>query len=289
MHLDNINQGKGPSKPHYKKDKDDKRKINCYACGKEGHIARNCMSKNKVKRQLNVLRRKSELDDDESWNVITRPEIKYHPDDAEVISGLEDLTLTTSEDTSEAEPVSDKEYETPDEEERPLASKYEKMAQFQDKNRPSTPYVKRQDSAIPESPKTQRQEILAEVTKWINALSTLLGHPDKPYTTEDDNNETLLNLYQQLWHLRSDIDFYQVQTTQRLPTYEYINSNIDQLREGLTPQWAQQAKRNQARDNPTEPVWYWYDARNKNHASLSWTACTHDYCPTHYSDKRGAG
>ena len=66
MHLNNINHRKGPSKPHYKKDKDDKKKkINCYACGKEGHIARNCISKNKVKRQLNVLRRKSELDNNE--------------------------------------------------------------------------------------------------------------------------------------------------------------------------------------------------------------------------------
>ena len=64
MHLNNLNYGKGPSKPYYKKDKDDKKKINCYECGKEGHIARNCMSKNKVKRQLNVLRRKLELDDD---------------------------------------------------------------------------------------------------------------------------------------------------------------------------------------------------------------------------------
>ena len=65
MHLNNINYRKGPSKPHYKKDKDDKKKkINCYACGKEGHIARNCISKNKVKRQLNVLRRKLELDND---------------------------------------------------------------------------------------------------------------------------------------------------------------------------------------------------------------------------------
>ncbi|EMD90171.1 hypothetical protein COCHEDRAFT_1045051, partial [Bipolaris maydis C5] len=69
MHLDNINQGKGPSKPHYKKDKDDKKKINCYA----------------------------------------------------------------------SEPVSDEEYETPDEEEQSLASKYEKMARFQEENRPSTP------------------------------------------------------------------------------------------------------------------------------------------------------
>ncbi|USP82890.1 hypothetical protein yc1106_10164 [Curvularia clavata] len=54
-----------------------KKKFNYYACGKEGHMARDCRSKdtNKVKRQLNVLRRKSELDNDEGWNVITLAKI----------------------------------------------------------------------------------------------------------------------------------------------------------------------------------------------------------------------
>jgi len=69
MHLNNLNKGKGPSKPHYKKSKNknnNKKKINYYACGKEGHIARNYLSKNKVKRQLNVLHQKSELDNDNS-------------------------------------------------------------------------------------------------------------------------------------------------------------------------------------------------------------------------------
>ena len=287
MHLDNLNKGKGPSKPHFKKHKDDKKKINCYACGKEGHIARNCMSKNKVKRQLNVLYQKSELDDNESWNVITRPEIRYHPDDTEVISGLDDLTLTTSEDTSEAEPISDEEYET--EEEQPLATKHEKMARFQEKNRPSTPHVKRQDSALPDSPEDPHRDSLAEVRKWTNILSTLLERSDKIPTFRDDSGETLLDMYRTLWHLRSDIDFYEVETTQRLPTYAHITANIKRLEQGLTPQEATQPRQTQGRNHSCEPVWYWYDARNKNHARISWTACTHDYCPTHYSDKRGAG
>jgi len=285
MHLDNLNKGRGPSKPHYKKGKDDKKKINCYACGKEGHMARNCQNKNKVKRQLNVLHQKSGLDDNESWNVITRPEIKYHPDDKEVISGLEDLTLTTSEDTSEAEPTSDEEYET--EEEQLPTTKYEKMARFQEENRPSTPYVKRQDSALPDSPETPTRDDLTEVGKWINELSGLLGYPGKNYNYQGDT--TLLEMYRQLWHLRSDVDFYQIKTTQRLPTYAHITANIKRLEQGLMPQEATRPQQTQGRNNSCEPVWYWYDARNKNHAKISWTACTHDYCPTHYSDKRGAG
>lgn len=159
------------------------------------------------------------------------------------------------------------------------------MARFQEENRPSTPYVKRQDSAIPDSPETHPRDNPAEVDKWINALSTLLGRPNKAY----NDNKTLLDKYNTLWHLRSDIDFYKIKTTQRLPTYTHITANITRLEQGLTPQGETRVQKTQGRNNSCEPVWYWYDARNRNHASISWTACTHDYCPTHYSDKRGAG
>ena len=76
MHLDNLNKGRGfgrakpnegPKGQHNK----DRKKITCYACGKEGHMARDCRSKNKVTRQLNVIRKDSGLDDGELWNVIT--------------------------------------------------------------------------------------------------------------------------------------------------------------------------------------------------------------------------
>jgi hypothetical protein len=51
MHLDNINKGPGKPKFHNR----NKKKITCYNCNKEGHMARDCQSKNKVVQQLNVL------------------------------------------------------------------------------------------------------------------------------------------------------------------------------------------------------------------------------------------
>ena len=45
----------------------------------------------------------------------------------EVISGLEDLILTTLENISKAKLISNKKYKTLEEEKRPLTSKYKKI------------------------------------------------------------------------------------------------------------------------------------------------------------------
>jgi hypothetical protein len=42
MHLDNLN--KGPRKPKFSHNKGNKKKFTYYACGKEGHIKRDCRS-----------------------------------------------------------------------------------------------------------------------------------------------------------------------------------------------------------------------------------------------------
>jgi hypothetical protein len=41
--------------------------------------------------------------------------------------------------------------------------------------------------------------------------------------------------------------------------------------------------------NQSNDTKYWMDYRNPEHAQLSWTACSHDHCTIHYSDKAGAG
>jgi hypothetical protein len=311
MHLDNLNKGKETERPKGQHGKN-KKKFSCYNCGKEGHMARDCRSKdtNKVKRHLNVLRRASELNDDESWNVVTKAAIRYNHSDEDLVKGLEDITFTTSEQPSEEEePLSDEEYETPEEEEEPptTRTKHEKMASFKEKHRPATPRLKRQDSALPESPELVPSPLRLDnsstcdrpekVEEQINQLRRLLNKEEVAYDYDGNEPSVLLHMYQDLWNLRSDIDFYEIPVQQTIPSYNYITANIARLKEELartydpsqshSPQWARKARQHWERSNLVNP--YWHDARNAGHAKISWTACTHDYCPAHYSDKQGAG
>jgi len=55
MQIDNLNKGKATKAPPK-----DKKDITCYACNKKGHMARDCRSKNKVTRQINMLAKPQE-------------------------------------------------------------------------------------------------------------------------------------------------------------------------------------------------------------------------------------
>lgn len=61
--------------------------------------------------------------------------------------------FTTSKGTLEEEPLSDAEYETPDEDGVPaLITKYEKMASFKEAHQLATPRLKQQDNALLDLP-----------------------------------------------------------------------------------------------------------------------------------------
>jgi hypothetical protein len=169
MHLDNLN--KGPGKPKFSQDKGNKKKFTCYACGKEGHMKRDCRSQGKVIRQLNVIRRAApDNDDTEEWNIITRPHIKLDVEDDEMIDGLEDLTITKveelslEEDTSDPESFEDLEVTEIDQ------TKFGKMAIFKEGNRPSTPYVP--------------EEQMKTLSSQINQLLRYLNKPPIEYAYE---------------------------------------------------------------------------------------------------------
>lgn len=95
-------------------------------------------------------------------------------------------------------------------------------------------------------------------------------------------------MYHDLQSVRANIDFYEIYTTQLLPSYKSITDNINRLKNKLTPKQSKQAQQQWKKDQ-SNTNWYQYDARNPEHARLSWTACTADYCPAHYSNKQGAG
>jgi hypothetical protein len=419
MHLDNLN--KGPGKPKFSHDKGNKKKFTCYACGKDGHMKRDCRSQGKVIRQLNVIRRAAPNDDTEEWNIITRPHIKLDVEDNEMIDGLEDLTITkveelsSDEDTSEPESPEDLEVTEIDQ------TKFGKMAIFKEENRPSTPYVPEEQMKTLSSQINQllrylnkppieyayetpdimaamrqdfynlscqvehdKENLPANIAKflptpdeldWINratqawdkptasdnleviqcpedldfklgVLRQQLGKPEYKYPdTKDqfyDEFEKFVEYQGLLEELKTqgihDAEelfgwAYEAKASWEEPTHHLSDSEKQEIYEEIkrqtdphetqlteeeyetyryfrnkdfsaetaysTIQMQRRAKRqeraaarqrrNDTRRKREEETHYWLDPRNPLHGKMSWTACTHDSCTIHYSDKSGSG
>jgi hypothetical protein len=195
MHLDNLN--KGPGKPKFQGNKGNKKKITCYACGKEGHMKRDCRSQGKVVRQLNVLRRAApNSDSDDEWNVVTRATVSVPGQTNEIVNGIDDLTIITKEEPTSDEYVSESESYEDLEVTEIDQTKYGKMANFQDSNRAPTPYA----------PKEQQKTLASQ----INKLLQYLNKPPIEYASETPDviaamRQDFYNLSQQVEPFREDL------------------------------------------------------------------------------------
>jgi len=171
MHLDNLNKGPGRPKFHDKKQK--KKDFNCYACGKPGHMARECKNQGKVVRQLNVLQPANPNDQGAVWAINYCPQRKQL---RSLTSGLSGMSIMTPDETTQ-EDVSSDEYSTSEEEsEEPMEvteidqTKLGKMELFKNNNRPSTPHV--------------QEDQMIQLSSQINQLLRHLNKPDIEYAYE---------------------------------------------------------------------------------------------------------
>lgn len=94
---------------------------------------------------------------------------------------MQDLTITAPEEPDED---SNKEYETPLEEEELVktTTKYEKMARFKEKHRPSTPRPKRRDSALTALTLVNKDDDPAYVKYHIDQLCQILDVLSEEYS-----------------------------------------------------------------------------------------------------------
>jgi hypothetical protein len=246
MVLDNINKGNSFSKDKKQYGK----KITCYNCQKEGHMARECRSKNKVVRQLNMMSKNNDLD--EEWNVVHYPTIIGG--DQEVVNGLENLTIITTESEDSTAPDAE-------------VTKYDKQEQFKREHRSATPY--------PEG-----FQLSTYLDEQINELRQKLNKPEISFADQTDVADIETEKYFQYRDLLDE-------AKQSLPSPP--PEEEDWVTKTMAASELPERKRKADEISRAARDYYWMEPRNPNHASYSWTACIHDYCPIHYSDKVATG
>lgn len=230
MHLDNLN--KGPGKPKFQHGKGSKKKITCYACGKEGHIKRDCRSQGKVVRQLNVLHRAApDNDSDEEWNVVTRATVLVPGQTDEIVNGIDDLTIITKEEptsdeesTSETESCEDLEATEIDQ------TKFGKMAEYQETHRPATPYAP--------------EEQMKTLSSQVNQLLRYLNKPPIEYAYETPDimaamRQDFYNLSQQV---EQDKENLPAEIVKFLPTPDELDWISKAIQTWNEPEWAKAAR-----------------------------------------------
>ncbi|CAE7016140.1 hypothetical protein P3342_004224 [Pyrenophora teres f. teres] len=258
-----------------------KKKITCFGCGKDGHVVRNCRSRNKTARQLNA------KTDDQAGNkaldVASRPStscVAYKGGGR--VTRLEDFPLTTTGRTDDTPELAESSH-----------TKYETMAKLKEEHCPPNSHADIHSAEL--------------LNQQINELQRYLNRPPISYDTGSAG--AMMEMQCQFYKLWKEVR--QQGKNDISPTFqdfELIAAELDwterveysweigkqSLKAEMTDEKlslledTKRFKRKTKKSRPDE-TFYWMDYRNQNHAKLSWIACIHDHCITHYSDKTGTG
>jgi hypothetical protein len=266
----NIEKGKGRAR----KQQRDARKastgkntqITCYGCGKPGHIIRNC--RQKVTRQVNVLTDTShgEDDDDDGWEVVT--------------SNMGRLMIDTG--AEEDSPASETEDEYQSTDEQPPAKRHKTV-----KEEDEVPRLKESVWAFC-TEETTTEEQAKELYKGIHQQRRKYETANRATLEEESDKEN-----------QDPRDEYPHSARKNTKGKGRRSRAILEERLRMNqPNWVDDELEAYERKNPIRRAatplpstqsQYNMDYRNPKHALLSWTACYHDHCTTHYSSKTGSG
>jgi hypothetical protein len=297
------NDRKSGSRPH-----DGRETRSCYGCGKPGHLSKDCKSKNKMTRQLNVLTRYTPEPDseDNEWEVVNHDIVQY-TSDASIPAYAQGVIDALS-----------KKNDIPEERLEALKRLNLHMAegkvQFNTNEHLNTvpnPYESTHGTLV-ERPSTPHPG-----TRVPNVWEFLEHNNDKaedePLSLEklaidtppaSPGNVRKHPAAQQQWndyvHPRVLRNMTQPQINQCFG-WDTGKPKRKTKKHGpriayqphATGDWVDQALAAYNEHQPIEEAprtsRYLEDYRNPKHDLLSWTGCYHDNCGTHYTEKEGGG
>jgi hypothetical protein len=325
MDIDTIEHGKTHSsykKPGYGNGKPSNQQETrtCYNCGKPGHIARNCRSKNKVIKRINMIEHGNTEGPEQEWEVVSNPNMGPDSPASESADELPTVQLSgmNLEEGNDQEPLIVR-TPTPHPGTRVVTGWDNSVT----KEPESPPYYRDNANQLwytpPDSPTLQRENAtVGEV--WAKEKEDRCKHPRRhthrkgcrnkesnwpqmrqqrlndPVATrseileegryEEPRRAKIANDGQAL--LRQDDEDYD---TPR----EYLNLDERSEEEDWVTKTTREYNATQRIGNDPANVvitlrpLYFLDPRNPLHEGLSWTACTYDECNIHYSEKEGSG
>jgi len=272
-------RGPGPHRPNHGRNSGTPRrqgqqphsteKRSCYACGKPGHIAKNCRSKNKVRRQINMLRvsqkeaKDPEDQSEEEWDIVDNiSELHLEPISPKTPNPENDETTLVAEDTTVGRLYKDPESEPEDEWYEPI-------------QRQPTPHP----DMVPREPKAKNSVQTNDIQPRDTA--DMWAQPFNPsesvwkYLAED----TCLGYNRHKDKLQGEeTEIHNHRRRQLIVTHQ-------------DRQWAdmlyeqRRGRTNYKNERPNYQPNYLLDHRNLLHGNLQWTSCDYSACPLHLQDK----